>query len=176
MAAERDPKARSAALLGRWLTPPAPDAPAAPLPEAPAPPPEPAARPPEAAARPPESPAPPAPPKALQKPEAPKAEAATKQTEAPKAEAAPEGPKAEAAPAAPEELLAGVTAALLAAYPAQAVDAVLEPLRAAIAAPPDKRDPAKLTPVFENIEDVLEAALIASQASTAGAQNAQDGG
>ena len=62
----------------------------------------------------------------------------------------------------PRALLADVEAALAAAYSPAAVAGLLAPIREALETPEDERDPAKLGPAFELVEDVLEAAALAA--------------
>lgn len=60
-------------------------------------------------------------------------------------------------------LLAEIEAALAKAYSPPAVAALLAPIREALEARADGRDPEKLAPAFELVEDVLEAAALAAR-------------
>jgi hypothetical protein len=57
-------------------------------------------------------------------------------------------------------LLAEVEAALARVHSPAATEALLAPIRGALEAPADQRDPEKLAPAFELVEDVLEAAAL----------------
>jgi hypothetical protein len=57
-------------------------------------------------------------------------------------------------------LLADVEAALSASFSREAALALLAPLREALEKPEDERDPEMLGPVFDLVEDVLDAAAI----------------
>lgn len=57
-------------------------------------------------------------------------------------------------------LLADVEAALSAAFSREAAAALLAPIREAMDRPADERDPEKLGPAFELVEDALEAAAL----------------
>lgn len=77
---------------------------------------------------------------------------------------APAPPEPAKAPDA-RALLAEVEAALSASYSPAAVKGLLAPIREAVEAPEDERDPAALGPAFELVEDVLEAAALAVRAA-----------
>jgi hypothetical protein len=150
MSRERDARARSSALLSRWLSTPAPQ------PSTPAPPAV------SAQIAPPAVSAQIAPPTPVSAPPTP----VSAQIALPTPVSAPptpvERPASPAeAPLVPEKLLSDIEAVLGAAFSAPAAAVLLAPLREALSPGAAPLPPEELAPLFEGLEDALEAARLA---------------